>query len=224
MRSLILATAISGFFLTACAGSAGSSSSGSGQTASQGTDVKNVVDMQSLQKSSDNATAAISDAKAALDTITNKDGSFKFSVIFQKDALNQVAKSQMEAQFLTDGLAAKLTTILNVVVDKVKLAKADIEKARAALTVELSKVDANSPAAAQIQALMSQIDIVESQYSTLVHSLASKINLVTQGFNQLSGLANSFCPIPVVCGAAVWLVLNPIEQAILDFQAKLMII
>jgi hypothetical protein len=180
--------------------------------------------MQKIQAASDDASSAIAAAQTAMSAITNANGSFKWSILITGVNLDTGAQgsSGVQPQFLTDGIAAKLTEILNNVVDKVKLAKSKIAEARTQLAVALATVDPASPMYQQIQDMMAQIDSIETSYMTLIHKLSSQISLVTTYMNTLPGLANTVCPIPLVCGAAAYLLIEPIETAILNFQSQLM--
>jgi hypothetical protein len=243
MKKIIFITALVGLLTTGCSNGPGTAVNGgsfsTAQSESSGGTASNVINMAKVQQASSDANIAITNAQSALALITNANGSFKWTIIFNSSSLaaaaaaanatastssTPTASTQMEAQFITDGLAADLTTVLNLVVTKVQLAKTDIANARAAIAVQLAAAPAGSAVAVQLQDIEAQIDTVEAQYVSLVHSLASQISLVTTAMNSLSGLANTFCPIPIVCGVAVYILITPIEQAILAFQAKLMTI
>lgn len=219
-----VAIAAVSFLMVGCGN--GMTAAGSGGLTGQSVNGK--IDMQKIQESSNAAQTAINNAQTALSSITDPDGSFKWSVLLSGTLPSGISSglstptSTSQVKLLTDGIAADLAQILNQVVAQVQLAKDNMTQARTTLQTALAQVDPNSAEAAQINAMLTQLATMESGYLTLIHNLASQISIIITGINSLSGIANSFCPIPVVCGAAVWVIVTPIQNVIQEFQMQLM--
>lgn len=191
--------------------------------------------MAQVKAAAQKAQLSITNAQNAMSVLTNPDGSFKFSILFgglNVSDLGTCVQSKFTPGtmlFLPMDIANALKCVLDDVVTVVQSAKADIGLARTQLAAALANVQANSPEATEIQALMAQIDSVEASYSTLVHSLASQITLAVTYLNTLPTLATGVCPIPfpglnLLCGGAVYLFIQPLVTEISSFQAALMAI
>lgn len=226
--SLILASTM---FLTACSGMGNSVSGPSDLQAAQAIERVN-NQMAQVREAAAKAQLSLGNAQKAMSTLTDANGKIKFSIFFggiKVSDLGQCVKSQFDASsvlFLPQDIADALGCVLDDVVILVKSVKDDIGMARTQLANALANLPAGSPEIAAIQALMAQIDSVESSYTTLVHSLASQISLAVTYLNTLPTLATSVCPIPfpglnLLCGTGVYLFIKPLVMEIMAFQSAL---
>lgn len=216
--------------LSACTGSMGSSY----KSAAAVTNAQAVprVDMASLKAEVVRAQAAIQAAQTNLSQIINPDGSFNWSALLggvNFGDLSTCVNAQFtpgQLLFLPQDIANALTCVLSDVVTLASAAKNDMSDAMAQLNVSLAATAAGSPQAVEIQAMITEIQTLQTQYVTMIHGLATQISLATQFLATLPTLATSVCPIPVpgltmVCGAAVGLLLAPIQNAIMNFQTSM---
>lgn len=220
MKSLALIIATIALTTVGCSnGYQGSGMAVNGAAGSNDAASVNSVDMQKIQSDVNDAQDSMQQAQDMLAQITNADGSIKIDIFTS-------SSTDFQTQFITDGLADKLGAIFDKIVAKVTSVKQVFSDARAKLTAASSQLDPSNPAdqaqLAQITIMMSQLDSAENTFDTSLHMLASKIDLINNGFDALVSGANSICPIPFVCGGVAWLLLEPIQVKVQTFQAQLM--
>jgi hypothetical protein len=234
MRLQICALMTVSLLLTACSGYG---SSGSGSVASpsnssnqnQGSSVPN-VNMAAIKTSVTSAQTAITSAQAALNQIVTESGMFNFSALIggvNFGDLSSCVSAQFQPSqllFLPEDIANALSCVLNDVVTVARTAKTDMANATAELNLALLSVPAGSAEAVEIQSMITQVSTLQVNYVKMITSLAQQLNLISSGLNSLSSLASGVCPMPglsFVCGAAVSLLLEPIQSAITTFQTQM---
>lgn len=178
-------------------------------------DVTNAVDMKAIEDIVASSQASVAQAQVELDKISNKDGSIKIWSLISSGS------SEVQSQGLFD-IGAKLTQVLDKIVDTVKLAKGKFTDARVLLATQAAKLDPANPAhaavLAQINVMMSKIDLAESRFSTVIHTLASRLDLVNRGIDIFVASASASNPIFAI---VLPMLTGQIKMAITDFQAKL---
>ncbi len=168
------------------------------------------------------AQIAIEEANAIIAQITDENGNINIG-LFKKAAANEVV-----AQGLLDPLVNQLRGVFDKLFAKVQLVKDQFAKARQALKDALAKLDQSNPAnaamVANIMAQLAKIDLLEAQFSTQMHSLASKLDLAVAGLDGIIKGAITFIPgWGSIIGLAIdMLVMGDIKALIMELKAKLM--
>jgi hypothetical protein len=228
---LILASSL---FLTACGG-VGSGAAGTTDADAAAAVQRVNSQMAQVKAAAVKAQTSLASAQNALSLITNADGSLKYSIFLGINVstlgadLGTCISSQFNVNqiiWLPQDIANAMKCILDDVTIAVKSAKDDIGTAEASLAAAMATLPAGSPQLAEIQALMSQLTSIQSTYVSLVHQLASQVQLAVNFLNQLPALATGVCPMPfpglnLICGAAASLFLNPLISEITSFQLAL---
>jgi hypothetical protein len=193
---------------------------GSNTAASAGT-----VDIsEQLAKAEDarkQAQAAMADAKAAIDQISDDQGNINIG-LFQT--------SETQTQGLLSPIIDKLNGVFDKLFAKIDFVKQQFTTARAALTAALAQLNqANPLQAAQIQQIMaemSQIDAMEAQFQSSMHLLADKLDLASAALDKLINSATSFIPVPglsIVAGVLIdMFVMSDVKNLIASLKARLL--
>lgn len=228
MRIQLCAILASSLLLTAC-GAAGNGASGITQADQAVQQTNN--QMAQIRAQTLKAQTALDSAQKAMNTLTNADGSFKFSILLggvNVSDLGTCVSSQFQPGtilFLPQDIANALKCVLDDVVTVVKTADDDIGLAQTTLQAALAALPSTgTDQAAQIQALLSQISQMQTSFKVMIHSLAGQITIAVSFLNSLPTLASGVCPIPGVsflCGGAVYLFLQPLVTEITTFQVQL---
>ena len=179
--------------------------------------------MNKAQQATKDAQLAIADAQVAIASISDKNGNIKVG-LFSK------ATSETQTQGLLSPLLDRLQPVFDKVYAKGLLVKQRFDSARISLADAISKLDKNNPAqAAQIQTVMdemAQIDQLELQFQTSMHTLASRLNYAMNAIDKLVSAATSLIPIPIVgwiAGMAIdYFIVDDVKTMIQNFQLKLM--
>lgn len=178
--------------------------------------------IQKAEEASRLAEQAMADAHAILKEITDENGNINVG-LFTKSKTSEV-----ETQFILNGVTAKLREVFDKVFAKVAVVKEQFALARQKLTEALAKLDQNNPAhSAQIQELMAQIariGALETQFSAQMHSLASKLDLAISGLNGIITGVTSWIPGwgSLVGLALDFFVMSDLKALIMELKAKLM--
>ena len=148
--------------------------------------------MAKAEEANQQALAAMSEADAALKSISDANGNINIG-LFSKSS-----SSSVTSQGLLSPIIDKLRATFNTVFDKVALVKAKFTEARAKLNEALANLDASNPAQAaliaQIKSQLAGIDGLEAQFSAKMHSLASKLDIATTALDKLVSGVTSFIP------------------------------
>lgn len=226
--SLIVASTV---LLTACGG-LGKSATGT-TDADAAAAVQQVNNqMAQVREAASKAQLSLDNAQNAMNVLTDANGHIKFSIFFggvKVSDLGTCVKSQFSPDqllFLPQDIANALKCVLDDVATVVSSVKDDIGMARSQLAAALANVQPNSLEATEIQALMAQIDSVETSYTTLIHSLAGQVTMAVTYLNTLPTLATGVCPMPfpglnLICGGLVTIFIQPLVTEITSFQIQL---
>ncbi len=172
------------------------------------------------------ANLAIEEANAIIAQITDENGNINVG-LFRKPSGAQ-AQQAVGAMGLLDPLTNQLRAVFDKLFAKVLVVKQQFGKARQALNDALAKIDQTNPAnaamVAEIMAQLAKIDQLEAQFSTQMHSLASKLDLAISGLDGILKGVITFLPgWGSLIGLALdMLVMGDIKALILELKAKLM--
>lgn len=168
------------------------------------------------------AQMAMDEANALIAQITDENGNINIG-LFKKPGANAVT-----TQGLLDPLTNQLRAVFDKVFAKVQLVKSQFALARQGLNDALAKIDQTNPAnaamVANIMAQLAKIDALEAQFSTQMHSLASKLDLAVAGLDAIIKGATTFIPgFGSIIGLAIdMFVMGDIKALILELKTKLM--
>jgi hypothetical protein len=174
--------------------------------------------MMKAEQAAKDAQSALNEANAAIAEITDDSGNINVG-LFRSSSTNNKLLSP-----LTD----KLRAVFDKVYAKVLLVKTNFTKARTALNDALAKVDQSNPAnaalVATIMANLAKLDQLEAQFSTTMHSLASKLDLAIAGLQGIIGGVITAIPgWGSIIGLALdYFVMGDVKAFILELKAKLM--
>lgn len=172
------------------------------------------------------ANLAIQEANAIIEQITDENGNINIG-LFKKPSGAQ-AQQAVGALGLLDPITNQLRSVFDKLFAKVMVVKEQFNKARQALNDALAKIDQTNPAnaamVAEIMAQLAKIDQLEAQFSTQMHSLASKLDLAIAGLDGIIKGAITFIPgWGSIIGLAIdFLVMGDIKALILELKTKLM--
>lgn len=148
--------------------------------------------MNKAEEANQEAIQAMADADEALKSIQDENGNINVN-LFKKSSSTSVASAGLLAPVVN-----KLRTAFDKVFAKVEMVKEKFTLARAKLDEALSKLSATDPAQAaliaQIRQQIAAINGLEAQFSSKMHSLASKLDLVTGALDKVISGATSFIP------------------------------
>jgi hypothetical protein len=187
------------------------------EAASSPEELNSKVDMAAVEKTVADSKVAMNEAQSILAQFSNKDGSIKlWDLMFSSTSSTDV---ESQSIFI---IYEKLSEVLNKVLDKVSEVKGKFGEARALLAAEAAKLDPNRPdhqlILQQINQMMAQIDLAESQFSAQLNMLAGQLDLVNNGIDVLTGSASALFP---GAGIIVGILTNQVKMAITEFQTKL---
>ena len=177
--------------------------------------------MAKAEQAAKEAQAAIDEANALIDSITDKNGNINIG-LFKKPS------ADVQTKGLLDPITNQLRAVFDKVYEKVLLVKQTFAKARQSLNDALAKIDQSNPATqAQVALIMAQlakIDQLEAAFSTQMHSLASKLDLATAGLDAIIKGLTTFIPgWGSIIGLALdFLVMGEVKTLIMELKAKLM--
>ncbi len=178
--------------------------------------------MAKAERAAKDAQAAIDEANALIANITDDNGNINVG-LFKKAAANGAT-----TQALLDPISNQLRAAFDKIYAKVLLVKTQFGKARQALNDALAKIDQANPAnSAQVALIMAQLaalDKLEAQFSTSMHSLASKLDLATAGLDAIIKGVTTFIPgFGSIIGMALdFLVMGDLKTLIAELKTKLM--
>ncbi len=170
------------------------------------------------------AKAAIDEANQLISQITDDNGNINIG-LFTSSGSQKVSANGLG---LIDPLLDELREVINKVYDKALFVKEQLAKARQALQEALAKIDQSNPAnAGQVQMIMTQLaklDQLEAQFSSSMHSLASKLDLAIAGLDGIIQGVITFIPGwgSLVGLALDFLVMSDVKALILELKMKLM--
>lgn len=140
------------------------------------------------------AQKAMLDANSALSDIMDDQGNIKLNV-FSRSAQTNAASGGLMGPLLE-----KLNTVFNSLFEKVAVVKEQFALARTLLNSAISKLNPSNPLQAaqiaQIRMQLSNIDLLEQQFSNSLHLLAGKLDLATNALDKLIQAGTSLIPIP----------------------------
>jgi hypothetical protein len=123
-------------------------------------------------------------------------------------------------------LIAKLKPVFDDAFAKVQAVKVQFDASKAALAVEIAKLDPNDPTAVLLTEQLAKITDMEAKFSDQVHALAAKLTGVNTQIDTLVAQATAYIPIPglsIIAGFFIdTFIVNDVKNLILDLQTRLM--
>jgi hypothetical protein len=177
--------------------------------------------MDQAEKAAADAQDALVAAQTVLAQISDANGNFNLGLF-------SGLKGKMSLGNILGPVADKLTEVFDQVYEKLALLKTKYGEARLALADAMGKLDASDPTQAkliaQINSQMGRLDDLEKQYTSAIHKLARKLDLVERSIDKLvSGVTSSIPGFGAILGLALdYLVLDDIYAVIDGFQQKLL--
>lgn len=235
MRNYKCTALICALLMTACSGagnSAGSSGTESAKAATQ------QINIDQIRQNVTKAESSLTNAQTALGTIFNSDGSFNWGIFLggvdfsqlgagTQTCLQNAFPTQNVATlvlFAPNEIATALKCILDDVVSVAGIAQTDMANALNILNTALAQVPAGSSDAVAIQAMVSEIQSLQVEYSTTMSLVSTQVGLAVTFLNTLPSMATSLIPVPILSmlgGMAVQMFVQPIVTEIITFQNQL---
>jgi hypothetical protein len=203
-------------------GQAFKGATGTGTTTSSSQSVNIDNQLQKAADASAQAQQAMVDAQAAVATLLDSSGNLNLSLF------GSSSSSQTGTSGLLQPLIDKLNGVFDQVFAKINTVKAQFTAARTALASALAQLSAADPTQAaqiaMIQAQLAKVDALETQFQTMVHSLADKLDLVSAALDKAVNSATSLIPgWGVILGIAVdMFVLSDVKNLISSLKARLL--
>lgn len=233
MRTQIGASILAICMLTACSG-IGSPNSGS----NVGIQAAKSVDTVHVKASVATAQSSLQSAQAAMGTIFNSSGSFNWNIFLggvDFSTMGPATQLCLASAFPTQNIAMLVLTapqdianglkcILDDVAATAGIANTDLNTALTTLNSALAQTTPGSPDAIAIQAMINEIQPLQTSYTVLMQSLAGQLNLVVTFLLQLPSLATAAIPVPILSlfvGMGVSSFVQPIVVEVMHFQAQL---
>jgi hypothetical protein len=189
------------------------------QSSNSATDVSDTL--AKAQEASAAAQTAMSEAQTALNEIQDADGNINIGLFRSGSAMSKG---------LLSPIIDKLNNVFDKVFAKIDMVKAQFAMARSKLADAIGKLDDKDPAQAALKdkvlAEMKKIDLLESNFRTKIHSLASKLDLATVALDKLISGATSFVPgWGFVIGLALdYFVMGDVKALISELKMRLLAI
>ena len=238
MRISKYAALVFALALTACNGAGNAASGSNSANSAEAVGAAQKVNIDQVKQSVTTAQSALQNAQTTLGTIFNSNGSFNWDIFLggvdfstlgtstQQCLANAFPTQNILALVLTapNDIATALGCIFNDVITVGGIANTDLNTAMTTLQAGLAAATPGTPDYIAIQSMISEVQSLQTTYSTTMQSVASQLNIAVTFLNELPTMATSLIPVPILSmlgGMVVQEFVQPIVTEIITFQNQL---
>ncbi len=229
MKHAVIFAALWGLLLATTACQQGSFSASPGSIASKGIDqpggsggdilpdTESKEAIREAEKAASEVEEALDAAQSTLGELLDDKGRVREDLFTQSSSSQSVETQSIFAIF--SFISGPLTKVFDRVLEQIKRSTAVFDQTRAKIADQLSKLDPSNPAhasaIASLMAAMERVDLLEGQYKSVVHNLASKIDMIVNQIDNITSRLGFF-------GFILQLITDQVKLPLLDLKSKLM--